>query len=172
MSVSTPLPEPPRSPMQQVLRLRRHPLLGQFVRFGVVGASNTVIAFLIYAVLADALGVPYLLASAVGFIVGAVNSYLLNRSWTFRAQHAGYSTAPRFALVQGTGLGINLLVVYLLVSQAGLEKNIGQILATVVVEMVTFVAQRWWTFADAVGPSAPAEPAVAPAEPTPATPVR
>ncbi len=60
----------------------------QFVKFGIVGVSNTLLAFAVYTVLLKVFGVWYVAASAIGFASGAVNGFLLNRRWTFR-EHVG-----------------------------------------------------------------------------------
>src|SRR3954454_20661867 len=91
------------------------PMLVQFVKFGIVGVSNTLLAFTIYTVLLKVFGVWYLAASAIGFVIGAVNGFLLNRRWTF-AGHVGDSLTPvRWGIVQGCGLALNLGLLYLFV---------------------------------------------------------
>jgi putative flippase GtrA len=60
----------------------------QFVKFGIVGVSNTLLTLIVYTVLLKVFGVWYLAASAIGFIVGATNGFLLNRRWTFRSTSA------------------------------------------------------------------------------------
>ena len=62
----------------------------QFVKFGIVGVSNTLLTLVVYTVLLKVFGVWYLAASAIGFIVGATNGFLLNRKWTFK-EHVGDS---------------------------------------------------------------------------------
>jgi len=118
----------------------------QFVKFGVVGVSNTVLAFAVYTLLLKGFGVWYLAASAIGFAVGAVNGFLWNRRWTFRG-HVGDALTPvRWGVVQGCGLGVNLGLLYVLVHDAGLDKLLGQAFATIVVTVLTFIANRAWTF--------------------------
>jgi putative flippase GtrA len=118
----------------------------QFVKFGIVGISNTLLTFIVYTVLLKVFGVWYLAASAIGFIVGATNGFLLNRSWTFRG-HVGDSLTPvRWAVVQSCGLAINLGLLYLFVHDAGLDKLLAQVFATGVVTVTTFLANRAWTF--------------------------
>jgi putative flippase GtrA len=129
--------------------MQSHPrfaLAVQFVKFGVVGISNTLLTFLIYTVLLKVFGVWYLAASAIGFVAGATNGFLLNRRWTFR-DHVGDALTPvRWAVVQGCGLGVNEALLFLLVSEGKLDKLVGQALATVVVTVSTFFANRAWTF--------------------------
>ena len=75
----------------------------QFVKFGIVGVSNTLLTFLVYTLLLKVFGVWYLAASAIGFVVGATNGFLLNRRWTFR-EHVGDALTPvRWAIVQIAG---------------------------------------------------------------------
>jgi putative flippase GtrA len=124
----------------------RSPIVAQFIKFGLVGVSNTVIAFGIYTVLLKAFGVWYIAASGIGFAVGAVNGFLLNRSWTFRGHAGGSNAALRWMVVQGCGLMINLGLVYLLVSHGGMDKLSGQAIATAIVVVLTFFVNRRWTF--------------------------
>jgi putative flippase GtrA len=140
--------EPPRSP-SSVAGPRDRPLapvLVQFVKFGIVGISNTLLTFAVYGLLLKVFGVWYLAASAVGFIVGATNGFLLNRRWTFR-DHVGDALTPvRWAVVQSCGLGINEGLLYLFVHDARLDKLLAQVFATGVVTVTTFLANRAWTF--------------------------
>lgn len=134
-------------------RLRERPistlnpkLIVQFLKFGIVGVSNTLLAFAVYTILLKVFGVWYVAASGIGFAVGAVNGFLLNRRWTFR-EHSGDALTPvRWAIVQSCGLMLNLGLVYLFVHDAGLDKLVGQIPATAIVTVLTFAANRSWTF--------------------------
>jgi putative flippase GtrA len=118
----------------------------QFVKFGIVGVSNTLITFAVYTLLLKGFGVWYLAASAIGFAVGAVNGFLWNRRWTFRG-HVGDALTPvRWGVVQGCGLGLNEGLLFMLVHGAGLDKLIAQALSIVVVTVLTFFANRAWTF--------------------------
>lgn len=132
-----------------VARLSSHPrahVLVQFVKFGIVGVGNTLLTLAVYTVLLKVLGVWYLAASAIGFLVGAVNGFLLNRRWTFR-EHVGDALTPvRWGIVQTCGLGVNLALLYVFVHDAHLDKLIAQLCATAVVTVSTFFVNRAWTF--------------------------
>jgi putative flippase GtrA len=118
----------------------------QFVKFGIVGVSNTLLTFIVYTLLLKVFGVWYLAASAVGFMVGATNGFLLNRRWTF-SEHVGDSLTPvRWAIVQGGGLAINEGLLFVFVHDARLDKLLAQAFATVFVTVSTFFANRAWTF--------------------------
>ncbi len=144
-----------------VARLSSHPrarVLVQFVKFGIVGVSNTLLTLTVYTVLLKVFGVWYLAASAIGFVVGAINGFLLNRRWTFR-EHVGDALTPvRWGVVQTCGLSINEGLLYVFVHHAQFDKLIAQVCATAVVTVLTFFANRAWTF------RAPASAAVADGE--------
>src|ERR1700678_614596 len=108
------------------------PVVVQFVKFGIVGISNTLLTLVVYTVLLKGFGVWYLAASAIGFVVGAINGFLLNRRWTFR-DHVGDALTPvRWGVVQTCGLGLDEALLYVLVQDAHLDKLVAQVCATAV----------------------------------------
>jgi putative flippase GtrA len=124
----------------------RMPLVVQFVKFGIIGVSNTLIFFLVYTLLLKVFGVWYVAASGIGFAVGAINGFLWNRAWTFRG-HVGDALTPvRWFVVQTSGLLVNLGLVYLFVDGAGFGELTGQAATIVIVTLLTFSANRAWTF--------------------------
>jgi putative flippase GtrA len=137
--------ESPRRVAGLARRLRA-PLLIQFLKFGIVGVSNTLLTFAVYTFLLKVVGVWYLAASAIGFIVGATNGFLLNRRWTFHGHVGDAFTPVRWGIVQGCGLGVNVGLLYVFVHDAGLDELLAQAFATAVVTISTFFANRAWTF--------------------------
>src|SRR5947209_7978835 len=136
-----PVPDEQRSEDAEVAAVARRlhvpVVVAQFIKFGIVGVSNTLITFAVYTLLLKVFGVWYLAASAVGFVVGATNGFLLNRRWTF-AGHVGDSFTPvRWAVVQTGGLAINEGLLYVFVHDASLDKLLSQAFATVVVTITT-----------------------------------
>jgi putative flippase GtrA len=122
------------------------PLIAQFVKFGIVGVSNTVLTLAVYTVLLKVFGVWYLAASAIGFVVGATNGFLLNRRWTFK-EHVGDALTPvRWGIVQSCGLGVDEGLLYVFVHDARVDKLLAQVFATAVVTVTTFFVNRAWTF--------------------------
>lgn len=124
----------------------RVPVVEQFLKFGVVGVSNTLLTFVVFTILVKVFGLWYVAASALGFVVGACNGFLLNRSWTFKGHNGGSSAAVRWTVVQGCGLLADLGLIYLFVDGAGLPKLVGQAFAIALVVGATFFVNRTWTF--------------------------
>ena len=135
------------------------PMVRQVVKYGIVGASNTILTFVIYTIAVE-VGVPYLIALIVGYVAGSLNSYLLNRRWTFRAGHIAHTTVgPRFAIVQIVAILANLGLLYLFVHDLAVHKILAQAILTVPVLAVTFFVNRAWSFA---APAEAGQPSIAP----------
>jgi len=118
----------------------------QLVRFALVGASNTVLSYAVYAALVST-RVPYLLAGALAFAAGAVNGYRLNRRWTFR-QSDSPGLRVRYVVVQLVGLLATSLLLRLFVEGAQLGRIVSYGLTIPLVTLTTFAANRWWAFTE------------------------
>jgi putative flippase GtrA len=119
------------------------------VRFGVVGATNTALTLATYAVVV-AFHAPVPLAGAVGWGVGAVNGFLLNRAWTFRGAARGAAPAVRYAAVTLVGSILNAALVTIAVGHEHLPRLAGELAVLPPVTLLTFVLCRGWVFARAV----------------------
>jgi putative flippase GtrA len=127
-------------------RPRVPPMLGQLVRFGLVGFTNTALTLATYAVLSG-LHVPVALAGAGGWAVGAVNGFVLNRAWTFRGAARGALPAARYAVVALAGSGLNAALVSIAVSEQHLPRFAGELAVLPPVTLLSFVLCRSWVFA-------------------------
>jgi len=132
---------------------RRHEL-GQAIRFCVVGGSGYVVNLAVFQ--AGLRLLPYPVAFALAFAVSAASNFALNRIWTFRAR-----TSPvagqfvRFATVSLLALALDLLLLSALVERAGVAKLPSAAIAIAVVTPLSFLGNRFWSFArPAAGPAA------------------
>ena len=117
----------------------------QFVRFCIVGLSNTALSLIVFVVAVSA-GVPYLAASCGAFAAGAINGYTLNRVWTFKAGSFRAQGLARYVLVQGLGLGLNAALLADLVEGLNLASIPAQALVLPFISVLTFALNRRWTF--------------------------
>jgi putative flippase GtrA len=119
----------------------------------VVGVLNTAVHYLIFIALINWTATPILVASTVGYLVGTINSYLLNRTWTFRQQRPpSIPEFVRFCIVNGASLVVNLAVLQWLVSTTGAPPTLAQAIAIAASLGVNFVANLLWTFRGAPAP--------------------
>lgn len=88
-------------------------VLGEAMKFGVVGAANVVINFLVFLALAVTICTgSELKANVVATVVATTTSYVMNRYWTFRDRPKSTPRReyPLFFLFNAAGLAIELAV--------------------------------------------------------------
>jgi putative flippase GtrA len=120
----------------------------QFIKFAVVGVLNSAIQYLVFLFLYRFTGTQYLLASIIGYVAGMTNSYILNRRWTFGSRNQKRLTElARFVAVNLISLGVNLGLLFLLVSIGGMAPQWAQVLAIAGSTLINFVLNKAWTFA-------------------------
>jgi putative flippase GtrA len=120
----------------------------ELVLFGLVGIVGTGAHYLALIVLVEAFGVDPIVATTIGFVLGAGINYSLNHRYTFRSTKAHLDAGPKFFLIAGvTGL-LNTLFVYTGIHWMGLDYLFAQIVSTVAVFLANFVLNRAWTFRD------------------------
>lgn len=69
------------------------------VRFGTVGAGNTLVDFVVFFLLTS-LHVPYLAAQLFSYSAGVANSYIWNRTWTFQVKEKAHGAEiVRFIMI-------------------------------------------------------------------------
>ncbi|WP_321371079.1 GtrA family protein [uncultured Desulfuromusa sp.] len=119
----------------------------QFIKFSLVGILNTLVHYLVFYLLFRVAGIAMILASAVGYMTGVLNSYLINRKWTFKPSGSGAGAEfIKFFVVNLVSLGVNLLSLQFLVSALGMLPEIAQVLAIFCSLLVNFSGNKWWTF--------------------------
>ena len=82
-------------------------------------------------------------------VVATLNSYALNRRWTFHSSGRRAREVVRFYVVSTGGLAVNLGLLYVAVDDATVPKLVAQLLVIPLVSVVTFAWNRRWTFAGA-----------------------
>lgn len=117
----------------------------QFIRFCLVGLSNTALSLVVFVIAVSA-GVPYLAASCGAFAAGALNGYTLNRVWTFKAGSFRAQGLVRYVFVQGLGLGLNVALLAALVEGLHVGSIAAQAIVLPVISILTFAVNRRWTF--------------------------
>ncbi len=118
----------------------------QLIRFVAVGATGYVINLGVFA-LCVAIGIHYVVASAIAFVISVTNNFWLNRHWTFDAKHEHpMFQGARFFAVSLVAYGFQLLILIALVEGVGLSKIIAQAIAIATATPLSFLGQKLWSF--------------------------
>jgi putative flippase GtrA len=116
------------------------------VRYLLVGCVNTSVGLGIIYFCMYVLGMNNTPANLLGYAVGLLVSFMLNRSWTFA--HAGaYAPALlRFLAVLCVAYLANLLAVLVLADRMGVNRFVAQAAGTVPYTVVGYLGSRWFAF--------------------------
>jgi putative flippase GtrA len=120
----------------------------KFLKFGVVGASGMIVDFGFTYLLKEIMKVPKYVANACGFTLAATSNYFLNRWWTFQSHNPNIGMEyTKFIFFSLLGLGINMLVIWILVSRYKRNFYFSKLLAIGVVTFWNFIVNVIYTFA-------------------------
>ena len=120
--------------------------LRQFLRFNIVGVLNTTIDVAVFAALTWG-GINYPAAQVCSYACGLLNSYVLNRGWTFG--HRGpfqLRRALRFLAVNLVSLGVALIALWVFRDLAHTSLAVGKTAATAASVTVNFTGNRIWVW--------------------------
>lgn len=121
----------------------------RLIRFAVVGVINTGVDVLLFTVLREFFGLHRSICQVVGYTAGTLNSFAMNKLWTFENKEAGRKTvgqAIRFITVNAVSLGASLLVLELLNKELAINIYGAKGAATAVSWAINYAGYRLWVF--------------------------
>ena len=123
----------------------------QAMKFTFVGCLNTAIDWAIYFLILkyfpNESNLFYMAAKSFSYFCGIINSFLLNRYWTFNAgdtRHEGIRFI-RFVVVNTFSLSINSLIVYILLNYT-VTHFYALLIATTITFFLNFILSKLWVF--------------------------
>ncbi|TEB07103.1 GtrA-like protein [Pelotomaculum schinkii] len=123
----------------------------QLCKFALVGCLNTFIDWAVYFAIVKLYPVEsiyfYTAAKGLSYFCGILNSYFLNRCWTFKTIHDHHEGGRfiRFVLVNAVGLGINSASIYIFLN-LNLAQMTALFLATAIAFTFNFTLSKLWVF--------------------------
>lgn len=127
----------------------------KFFRFAITGGVNTLIDFIVYSMVLY-IGTGIIIAQIAGYGCGTINSYLMNRSWTFQSKNKAYGKELfKFLVANGITLLLSLVLLSILSQVFPTELMFaGQDIAKYVIKIpivaftvvTNFVLSRLWVF--------------------------
>lgn len=119
-----------------------------FLRFIAVGLLNTGVGVATIALASLAFNADPYVANALGFAVGVLVGYQLNRRWTFGSSRSVLITAPRYVLVFAVSYAINFGVLALLLRIPAVHPMVAQAAAIGSYSIAFYFLCRFAVFPD------------------------
>ena len=117
----------------------------QVIRFGIVGLSSNLILYLLYLGLTS-LGLAPKLAMSILYVVGVLQTFVVNKKWTFH--HHGHLSVAfiRYISLYAFGYLINLGILIAMVDRLGYPHQWIQGLTILILAVFLFTLQKLWVF--------------------------
>ncbi len=124
----------------------------QFIKFGIVGVSNTLIHYFTYLICIFA-GCHYLIASVIGFLVSVVNAFYWNNKYVFvKEENATRSLwqafLKTFLSYAGTGLILENVLLVIWVRFLHVPEAIAPLVTLLITIPINFILNKFWAFKD------------------------
>ncbi|HIS99472.1 MAG TPA: GtrA family protein [Candidatus Faecaligallichristensenella faecipullorum] len=122
----------------------------QFVKFGLVGLSNTAVSMACYYIFLWIDPSLYMVGSIVGTIVSIANAFFWNDRFVFTGTESGWKSklgrlGKTYISYGGTSILSNVLL-WIEVSFFGVGKVIAPIVNLIITIPLNFVINKFWTF--------------------------
>lgn len=130
----------------------------QFVKFGIVGVSNTVISYVLYAAILIVMrkaalfeSVDYLIAQIMAFVLSVLWSFYWNNKLVFtleegRKRSVWKALFKTYISYSFTGLFLNSVLLVLWVRVCGISEFIAPIINLIISVPVNFLMNKLWAF--------------------------
>lgn len=122
------------------------PIIKQFIKFGLVGVSNTLISLGTYYLLYF-LGVNYLIANAAGFVISVLNSYYWNNKYVFKkTQNGNLKPLIKTFMSYGVTFLLSTALLFVMVQCAKISEVIAPVITLVITIPINFIMNKFWAF--------------------------
>lgn len=133
-------------------------IIKQFIKFGIVGLSNTVLSYVLYLVFLHVFeekglfnNYDYLISSILTFCICIVWTFYWNNRFTFKREDGEMrnlwkvfvKTAMSYSF---TGLFLQNILLYVFVEWCGISKTIVPLINLIVTVPLNFLLNKYWAF--------------------------
>lgn len=122
-------------------------LVWQFIKFGIVGFSNTLISLAVYYILVF-FGWNYLLANTIGFLISVCNAFFWNYRYVFKdkTETSIPKSFSKVFITYGISYLVSTFLIWLMVDIMHISEWLAPLIRLVVTVPLNFVLNKLWAF--------------------------
>ena len=122
-------------------------LVWQFIKFGIVGFSNTLISLAVYYILVF-FGWNYLLAKTMGFLISVCNAFFWNYRYVFKdkTETSIPKSFSKVFITYGISYLVSTFLIWLMVDIMHISEWLAPLIRLVVTVPLNFVLNKLWAF--------------------------
>ena len=146
-------------PLKSITDKRFFLLIWQFIKFGIVGLSNTIVSNLICYIFIYINKDYIYIGQTLGFIVSVLNAYLWNNRYVFKrspgAPRAGWKGHLKAILRVYMAYGFTLLLgyglTYIMRNKLEISEWIIPVILLIICTPINFITNKFWAFKERSG---------------------
>lgn len=127
------------------LDIKNYESVIQFVKFSVVGLSNTVISLFVYYLFLW-LEFNYLIANTLSWVISVFNAFYWNNKYVFKNENTWLKALIRTYLSYGCSFILGSVLLALLVELFHVAQELAPLAVLVVTIPLNFLMNKFWTF--------------------------
>lgn len=152
--------------IQKIFETKIYKKFHQFIRFGIVGGTNFLIALIVYNLVLWIFRVvpdgshsanqavalmfrfDYQIANVFSFVISVLNAYILNRLWVFRieAKKASQGAVVRFFASYGMTFALSIFLAWFWVEIVNIPKAVVPFLNVLITTPLNFLLSKYFAF--------------------------
>jgi len=118
------------------------------ILYGIIGFSGATLDFVVFAVLYNLFNLNPLIATAVSTSLGVSNNFILNIRFNFRVRNKLHHRYLLFYSVGIAGLGLSILIIWLLHDIGGMNANWAKLISIPIVVLCQYLINSRITLSD------------------------
>ncbi len=122
----------------------------QFIRFGIVGLSNTIISLVVYWVCYYFFNIHYFISNFIAFVISVTNAYYWNNKYVFRKENINkkshIKSYTKVFVSYGSTFLLGTILLYLWVDYFKISAGIAPIINLIITIPLNFILNKLWAF--------------------------
>lgn len=120
-------------------------MIKQFIKFGLVGISNTLISLMVYYLFLF-LDCNYLASNIIAWLVSVLNAYFWNNKYVFKNDVFWIKGLFKTYASYGLSFVLSMLFLWFLVEILSISQMIAPVLVLLITTPMNFIMNKYWTF--------------------------
>lgn len=122
-------------------------IIKQFIKFGIVGISNTAISLVIYYIFVFIDKDLYIAGNTAGFIVSVLNAYYWNNKYVFcKTEKDNTKPLIKTFVAYGSTFLLGTAFLFLMVNYVGISEILTPLINLLVTVPLNFLLNKFWAF--------------------------
>ena len=121
----------------------------QFIKFGLVGASNYIVWAIIYYPIIYFFEDLHIFANIIAYIISIFNAFFWNNKFVFTKKDEGKAKSQIKTFISyGITLGLQTLFLYIMVDLWEISNTVAPIINIFITLPINFILNKFWVFKD------------------------